>query len=74
MPNYVTSNIRIDGPPELVTRLFDQIAFDGRPGTFDFEASPSLRALVRKAHESAEEKNTSALGKASPPKLDDPGR
>ena len=36
MPNYVTNNIHIDGPPEQVAALFDQIAFDGRPGTFDF--------------------------------------
>lgn len=36
MPNYVTNIIFINGPAEQVSKLLDQIAFDGKPGTFDF--------------------------------------
>lgn len=36
MPNYVTSIVDISGPPEQREKLLEQIAFDGKPGTFDF--------------------------------------
>ena len=36
MPDFVFNDVQIDGPPERVSQLFRQIAFDGRPGTFDF--------------------------------------
>ena len=36
MPDFVFNDVQIDGPPERVSELFKQIAFDGYPGTFDF--------------------------------------
>lgn len=36
MPNYVTNIVSFDGPHEQVDKLLDRIAFDGHPGTFDF--------------------------------------
>lgn len=36
MPNYVTNIVNIIGPSEQREKLLEQIAFDGRPGTFDF--------------------------------------
>ena len=36
MPNYVTNIVSIIGPAEQRERLLEQIAFDGMPGTFDF--------------------------------------
>lgn len=36
MPNYVTNIVSIAGSDEQKAKLFDQIAFEGHPGTFDF--------------------------------------
>lgn len=36
MPNYVTNIVNISGPAEQREKLLEQIAFDGHPGTFDF--------------------------------------
>ena len=36
MPNYVTNIVNINGPADQKERLLEQIAFDGHPGTFDF--------------------------------------
>lgn len=36
MPNYVTNVVNISGPAEQREKLLEQIAFDGHPGTFDF--------------------------------------
>lgn len=36
MPNYVTNNISLHGEPKQIKQLIEQIAFDGHPGTFDF--------------------------------------
>ena len=36
MPNYVTNIISIQGSTEEKAKLYEQIAFDGHPGTFDF--------------------------------------
>ena len=36
MPNFVTNIIAITGPSEQREKLLEQIAFDGKPGTFDF--------------------------------------
>ena len=36
MPNYVTNIVNINGPDDQKEKLLEQIAFDGKPGTFDF--------------------------------------
>lgn len=36
MPNYVTNIVNIVGPADQKEKLLEQIAFDGKPGTFDF--------------------------------------
>lgn len=36
MPNYVTNIVSFAGPSEQISDLLDRIAFDGHPGTFDF--------------------------------------
>lgn len=36
MPNYVTNIVNIIGPADQREKLLEQIAFDGKPGTFDF--------------------------------------
>ena len=36
MPNYVTNIVNINGPADQREKLLEQIAFEGHPGTFDF--------------------------------------
>ena len=36
MPNYVTNIVNINGPADQKEKLLEQIAFGGKPGTFDF--------------------------------------
>lgn len=36
MADFVFNDVQVEGPPERVSQLFKQIAFDGYPGTFDF--------------------------------------
>ena len=36
MPNYVTNIISLHGESKQIKQLVDQIAFEGKPGTFDF--------------------------------------
>lgn len=36
MPNYVTNIISLHGDPKQIKQLLDQVAFEGHPGTFDF--------------------------------------